>query len=166
MLRSARNESLKTNLPVLLRALYFCLSWWKTKRKCVQVIPLADSLVISPVIFPPRSWCSFSFSSAAISPDIFGKSISQEANIDTFVQQLNQFLPGNVSSFIQQAEESPGLVPRQRLWFIDFYWLFFGMRHARKTTVRVRFVPCVTQSYIPLAFDKSKKKKNSPSKLN
>lgn len=122
----------------------------------LQVDPLVTLLV---TFLPRRRVVTFVFSFSAISSDIFGNSISQEANIDTFVQQLNQFLPSNVGSFIQQAEESPGLVPRQRLWFIDFYWLFFGMRHARKTTVCARFVHCVTQSYIPLASDISKKEK-------
>jgi len=56
-------------------------------------------------------------------------------------------LTGNVTSFIQQAEESPGLVPRQQLWFIDFYWLFFGTRDARNDLGL--FLVCNAQSYIP-----------------
>lgn len=99
---------------------------WFSFRNFVSVVVVATTLWFLFIVSAMQSVQTYSGNRYCRKP-IQTRTLSFE--------QLHQFLPGNVSWFIQQAEKSPGLVPSPRLCLIDFYRLFFGMRYRDRVPV-------------------------------
>lgn len=134
----------------------------KSNRKCerLAIRNLARIMYIfSSLFFCVHITAIYSFailrSQNVITSDIFAKSILRKANMDTFVQQLNQFL--QVTLVHSTGWEEPWASPAPAALVHWFLLAFLRDEGREERPSCAHFVPHARQSYILSASGKSNK---------